>query len=322
MRNEAILSSTLSLRGSGGLPGRRPPDPRSAVPILLAAAIAATLPLRASPAGGAPQPSQPRFSSGISLVEVYATVTDSRGAAIRGLTAADFHVLEDGQPQAISAFAAGDFPLAVALAVDRSVSMTGETLALAKSAARSFLEALRPADRSMIIAIGSEIEVVAPLSRDRAAQLRALARLEPWGTTPLYDSIVRAIDLLEPAPGRRALVLLSDGIDRYSSATADDALDHARRSDVIVYPIDVGRQPSPFFPELAALTGGRSFQQRDPRKLATTLAAIGDELRFQYLLGYAPFRPISPGRPEWRAIRVTVDRPDARVRARDGYLAR
>jgi hypothetical protein len=65
----------------------------------------------------------------------------------------------------------------------------------------------------------------------------------------------------------------------------------------MVYPIDLGKQPAAIFPELASLTGGRSFHQRDPRRLAATLSAIGEELRFQYLLGYTPSRPIS-GDPE------------------------
>src|SRR5688500_13965629 len=89
-----------------------------------------------------------QFSSGVNLVEVYATVTDSRGDSVPNLTRADFEVLEDGQPQTISTFAAGEFPVSVALALDRSFSMAGEPLAMAKSAARVFLSDLRAADRS------------------------------------------------------------------------------------------------------------------------------------------------------------------------------
>ncbi len=264
-----------------------------------------------------------QFAGGVTLVEVYATVTDAGGRPVTDLRQRDFHVSEDGVPQAISAFAAGDFPLAVALAIDRSWSMAGQPLGLAKAAARSFLLQLRPGDRSMVIAVASDTEVVAPLSTSRAAALDALARLQPWSTTALHDAIVESIDLIQPAGGRRALVLLSDGADRYSRATAADALAHAREADVLVYPIAVGKARPTLFPELAALTGGQSFLLGgDLKRIDRTLAAIAEELRHQYLLGYAPTPPIDAAHPGWRSIEVKVDRPGVRVRARDGYVGR
>lgn len=238
-----------------------------------------------------------------------------------GLTQADFTVEEDGRPQVISAFAAGEFPLAVAVALDRSFSMPKERLAGAVAAARAFVQSLRSSDQALILAIVSETETLAPLSADRAAALAALDRVEPWGTTPLYDAILAALDAIQPATGRRALILLSDGDDRYSSASAADVLEYARSRDVLVYPIALGRTRPPIFAELAVVTGGRSSFVSDPRALHTTLQTIAQELRFQYLVGYVPARPAAD-RPEWRSIRVAVNRPGVRVRARDGYLAR
>ena len=97
-----------------------------------------------------------QFTSGVSLIEVYATVTDQQGEPIVGLTAADFEIAEDGARQTISAFAAGEFPLALAIGLDRSFSMGGKDnrLAVAKSAARTLVGALRPGDQVMIVAIG------------------------------------------------------------------------------------------------------------------------------------------------------------------------
>jgi hypothetical protein len=165
-----------------------------------------------------------QFSSGVNVVEVYAAVTDQNGAPVSGLQRDDFTVLEDGRAQTLAAFAEGDFPLSVALAIDRSFSMGARQLPTAVSAARTFLGELRSGDQAMIVAIGSEIEVVSPLSTDRAAQQRALGDLKPWGTTGLHDAIIESIDAIQAAKGRRALVLLSDGTDRYSTATAADAL--------------------------------------------------------------------------------------------------
>lgn len=91
---------------------------------------------------------------------------------------------------------------------------------------------------------------------------------------------------------------------------------------MLIYPIAFGRALPPLFPELAALTGGQSFQLRDPKQIDKTLATIAAELRHQYLLGYTPSRPVDPARPEWRAIQVKVNRTGMNVRARNGYVAR
>ena len=264
-----------------------------------------------------------QFTGGVNLVEVYATVTGAQGRPVTGLTAADFRIAEDGASQAISAFAAGDFPLSIAIGLDRSFSMAGKDnrLGVAKSAARTLVGALRPGDQVMVVAIGGETAVAAPLSTDRNAALAAIAGLDAWGTTPLYDATLEAIAAIQPARGRRALVLLSDGADRFSGTTAAELVDRARRDDVMIYPVAIGDARPPVFAELAAATGGRSFFVREPAALITTMTEIAAELRSQYLLGYAPSRQPASA-PSWHAIEVTVARRDVRVRAREGYLGR
>jgi Ca-activated chloride channel family protein len=269
----------------------------------------------------AAQETRPQFSSSVQLVEVYATVTDARGELVTGLRQSDFTLFEDDERQVVSAFAAGEFPLTVALGVDRSWSMAGDRLRLAKQASQAFLRELKPADRSMVLAISNEADVIAPLSADRPAQSRAVAALDPWSTTALHDAIIAALDRLEPEPGRQALVLFSDGADRYSAASAAQVVARARRSNALIYPIALGRERPPLLAELAVLTGGRSFLLRDARDLEPTLATIARELRYQYLLGYVPANPLVRGEREWRSIRVSVNgrQPGLRVRARDGY---
>jgi Ca-activated chloride channel family protein len=264
-----------------------------------------------------------QFTSGVNLVEVYVTVTDGRGEPVTGLTPADFSVADDGVPQSVSAFAAGEFPLALAIGIDRSFSMAGRDnrLAVARSAARTLVGELRAGDQVMVVAIGGETAIAAPLSADRAATLIAIDRLDAWGSTPLYDATLAAIDAIQPARGRRALVLLSDGTDRDSATTAADLVQRARARDVLVYPVAVGPTRPPVFAELAAATGGRSFFVRDPPSLARTMRVIAKELRFQYLLGYVPARERAQ-EPTWHAIDVAVRRPEVRVRAREGYTGR
>jgi Ca-activated chloride channel homolog len=279
----------------------------------LAAAAAASL-------GAQQEGPVARFSSGVQLVEVYATVTDTKGELLTGLRREDFEVYENNQLHTVSTFAAGEFPLTVALGVDRSWSMAGDPLRLAKQASQTFLRSLKPDDRAMVVAISSDADVVAPLTMDRAEQLRAVTALDPWSTTALHDGIIAALDRLEPEPGRQALVLFSDGVDRYSKAAVGQVVERARRSHALIYPIAIGKTRPPLLAELAVLTGGRSFLLRDVKELEKTLADIARELRYQYLLGYAPMEPIAATTKEWRSIRVVVKKPGVRVRARDGYM--
>lgn len=266
----------------------------------------------------------PQFASSVELVEVYATVTDAAGAPVTGLQVGDFELLEDGRAQTVQAFAAGDFPLSVALAVDHSASMSGSRLQRAVAAAQGFLSRLRAEDQVMVLGISSEVTVLSPLSTDRAAQARAIRALRPWSTTSLNDALVAGIGLIEAGRGRRGLIVVSDGEDRYSEASPADVLERARRAQVMVYPVALGKRAPALFAEVAVLTGGRSFHVQDADRLDRALADIARELRFQYLLGYAP-----AGQPEtmtgqqrrWHSIQVRVRRDGLRVRARDGYYA-
>jgi VWFA-related protein len=210
-------------------------------------------------------------------------------------------------------------PLAVAVALDNSFSMAGPQLELARSAARIFLGELRPADEAMILSIGSEVQAVAPLSTDRRAHLDAVARIDAFGTTALHDAIIRAIDAVQPAKGRRALVLLSDGDDKYSSASADAAVERARRSDVMVYPVGLGKRRP----------GCSPSSRRSPAAGLSTRDAKGCRTRSVpsraiCVISFARLHAVaanSARRRGWRAIGVTVKRPGARVRARI-FLAR
>jgi len=268
----------------------------------------------------AAQEPAPQFKSGVDLVEVYASVTDQAGKPVTGLTRDDFIVREDGEPQAIAAFVEGNFPLSIALAIDRSWSMAGEPLNRARRAAGVFLQALAPPDQSMLIAISGRVDTVAPLSTNREAATAALGRLDPWSTTALHDAIIQAADVIQAGTGRRALVLVSDGTDRYSTASADDVLAHVRRTDVMVYTATLAKREPPLFVELAAATGGRSFAARDGAALEDAMRSIVSDLHHQYLLGFAPDGKVrEPG--TWRSLEVTVKRTGARVRARRGYTA-
>jgi Ca-activated chloride channel family protein len=261
-----------------------------------------------------------QFSTRTDLVEVYATVTDRQGRLVTDLTQQDFVVREEGELQEVSTFAAGNQPVSLALAVDRSWSMAGEPLAAAQRAGRELLLELGDQDRVMLVAIGSDVEVPAPLTNDRRAVDTALQALDPWGSTALHDAVVTAFDAIEPAPGRRALVLVSDGLERNSTRTDDQVLQRVRASDVLAYPVVLERKVPAVLAQLAATTGGRAERVRRLRDLPSALRRIASELRHQYLLGYQPSSAPRPG--EYRRLNVQVRRPGHVVRARVGYLTR
>lgn len=269
----------------------------------------------------AAQEGRPSFRAAVQLVEVYVTVAGAQGAML-GLGPEDFELFEDEQPQTIESFASGDVPLAVILGIDRSFSMAGAPLDMAKRASRTFLRALHPDDRSSIIAISSDADLILPFSTDRAAQLGGVDALEAWGTTALYDSVLVALDRLESEAGRRALVVFSDGVDRGSRATAVEVIARVRRGGTLLYPVVLGPAPSALAVELAVASGGRSWHLADARELEAALGMIVDELRSQYFLGYVPAERVGES-GAWHSIQVRLRSPRSgvRVRARSGYFS-
>lgn len=256
------------------------------------------------------------FSARTEMVEVYATVTDDQGRLVTDLTPADFQVFEDGRPQEVLTFTPGDVPVSLALAFDRSFSMQGKPLEGAQMAARALLNELADVDRVTLIAISSEVDVVVPLTNNRLAVDQAVQGLDPWGSTALHDAVVQALDAIEPAPGRRALVLVSDGLERNSRHTAEEVYARVRTSDVMIYPVALSRRSPALFETLARLSGGRATATRQPDELPRIFRRFASELRHQYLLGYQPDSAAGPG---YRRLEVRVTRPGLVVRARAGY---
>ena len=110
----------------------------------------------------------------------------------------------------------------------------------------------------MLVAIGSEVDVPVPLTNDRRAVDTALQALDPWGSTALHDAVVTAFDAIEPAPGRRALVIVSDGLERGSRRSAADVLARVRASDVLAYPVVLQGKVPEVLAQLAVTTGGQA----------------------------------------------------------------
>jgi Ca-activated chloride channel family protein len=256
----------------------------------------------------------------VDVVHVTATVTDGDGRFVRGLPRQRFRVVEDNVPQEITYFAAENVPLEIIVAVDVSGSMT-DAMAQLKQATKKFLSALRPTDRVTLIGFNDNVFTLARPGADLAARLRAVDRLAPWGGTALYDVVVQAVDQLGRQPGRRVLVVFTDGEDLNSHVSVRVAEDRLGASDVVLYPIGQGRavESKPLkevLERLARKTGGRAFFQ-EAQQLEGAFGQIVEELSNQYLLGYVPKNGGRNG--AWRTVNVEVSDRALKVRARQGY---
>jgi Ca-activated chloride channel homolog len=258
----------------------------------------------------------------VDVVQVTVSVSDSRGRFVKGIPQDAFHVQEDGRPQAITHFASEDVPLELVAAIDISGSMA-PAMPRVKTAVKEFLGEVPAQDRVTLLGFNDNIFTLTRKATDAAERMRAVDRLAPWGSTALYDVLLRGIDILGRQTGRKALVVFTDGEDQGSHATINDVERRMQSSDVTLYMIGQGRGVTMdalkrVMERLSAPTGGRAIFTDSIDELHTAFADLLDELSNQYLLGYQS----SNNRRDdaWRRIRVEVD-GHHEVRARQGYRA-
>ncbi|MGD0294293.1 MAG: VWA domain-containing protein [Terracidiphilus sp.] len=267
----------------------------------------------------------------VKLVNVFVNVIDQNGAIVAGLTREDFALTEDGRPQQISVFERqSELPLNLTLAIDTSGSVRKD-MAEEADAARRFAHALlRSQDQMSLLQFATYVRELTPFTNKVAQIDHGLSELRGDWATALYDAICQASTRLGNNPGRRVLVLISDGDDTASSATYAQALEKALRNEVMIYSLidvpieasagrDLGGEHALI--TLAEQTGGKSFYVSDGG-LNKAFAQVSDDLRTQYLLAYYPHNQ-EPGRVFHR-IQVTIPRATPQsfnIRHRTGYYA-
>src|SRR5215831_5106145 len=258
----------------------------------------------------------------VDVVQIIATVVDSGGHFISGLPKTSFHVEEDGKPQRVSHFGAEDVPLELIVACDVSGSMA-PAMSRLKQAVKEFLAAVPSRDQVTLIGFNDSIFALTRRASDPAERMKAVERLAPFGATALYDVILKGVDMLGKQPGRRAMIVFSDGEDQGSHASITDVERRLQASDVTLYMIGQGRGVEVealkgVMQRLVEPTGGRALFTDDIDQLHLAFSDLLEELSNQYLLGY---EPTNNKRDEtFRKISVRVD-AQGRVRARQGYRA-
>ena len=258
----------------------------------------------------------------VDAVLVPIIVTD-HGRFVRGLQRGDFEVLEDGVPQQLVAFASEDSALDLVLAIDVSGSMEN-ALEDVKAAVKQLLSRLRPGDAATLIGFNETTFLVAEREKDPRAREDAVGLLTAWGGTALYDATVRAVYLVGRSPGRKGVILFSDGDDRHSLTPPLPAAARVQSGNAMLYSIGFGSGASvpalrARLEQYAQSTGGRAFYPRHTEELGAVFGDVIAELSNQYVLSYVSSNGKSDG--AWRTIRVRVRKGKYDVRARRGYQA-
>ncbi|HYJ89105.1 MAG TPA: VWA domain-containing protein [Pyrinomonadaceae bacterium] len=264
------------------------------------------------------------------LVVLNVTVTDQAGQYIPGLKLADFKIFEDGKEipvQLVSSFSLHESPFASVVLLDTSGSMESR-MSLARSAAVRFLDRLREEDVAAVFKFDSKVEQVQEFSGSRDLAPMAFG-IRAKGMTTLHDAIVDAAKALAERPEKRkAIVVLSDGMDTYSRSSADKAVESALAIGATIYTVDMssseggrlsGVHNAAVLRSFAEKSGGRFVAAPGGPMLRDAFANIADELGHQYTIAYRPLNRTRDGK--WRKLEVKVTRADLVVRTRKQYRA-
>ena len=308
--------------------------------VLIGLALAAAPAVAQSPAPApSPSPSAPAsprpkpFTLGVDVdvVSVTAVVHDKRGRFVPGLGPKDVAVFEDGVKQEVSYFreaqGAGEerIPLSVVLVLDSSGSMR-DSMRFLRQAANAFVGKLEEIDTGLVVQFNDTVKGSAEFTGDPDRLERFVESLQAWGGTALFDAVHYGLSRVKDQPGRKAVIVFSDGADRDSTMSEQEVIDYARSVEATVYSVLIksgdgllGRSPRGFLRKIAKETGGSFFSPDKVGELVQVFSGISDELHNHYALAYTPQRP-----PDgtWREIEVRLlTNKDAVVRVRQGYFA-
>jgi VWFA-related protein len=310
--------------------------------LLAAVAVAATI------AGAVAQDNEPLLKVDVNLVSVLFSVRDKKGALIPNLTKDDFKILEEGKEQTIRNFAKEtDLPLTLGLLVDVSRSQENLIGVEREAAGQFFSQVLKPKDMAFLISFGSDAELLqdstnsARLLRDGLNELRLSTSMSGAGPLPgpvptasqpkgtiLFDAVsLAATEKLRHEVGRKAIVLITDGVDQGSRYDVHQAIEAAQKSDAIIYSIYYVDQGfygmfgggSGDLKRMSEETGGRMFKVDRKHTLQDIFDEIQNEMRSQYAIAYTPTDSTRNG--EFRKIEIRTEKKDLKVQARKGYYA-
>jgi VWFA-related protein len=284
MRGITLPASTLATNPGtryyrnmtpNAVPGRA--LPKLAARWAIFAALMAVLPASpassspGSPGAAAPPGAAQTFRSGVNLVILPVTVTNTDGRFVAALTQRDFSVFEDDHQRPIEQFSAERVPVSLGILIDISGSMLGARFADARIALGKLLERLQSDDRVFLAVFNDTFRMVLPWTNDHGAVTDALARVVPRGGTSLYSALTTALPVLNAGPNqKKALVLISDGADNsmpggvVNRAGLESAVQHALESEALIYAVGIGKPMPPIDEFLRQDAAARLQMAYDP----------------------------------------------------------
>lgn len=257
------------------------------------------------------------------LVEVYATVVDERGHFVDGLTAEAFRVLDNGKEQKLKHFESDAESMHCAILLDTTGSMSG-ALPRLKNSVIDFIRNLGPDDYVAVYTFTEQLQIQQDFTQDKDAAMRAVLRLRAGGRTALFNALSEAAQTMRDQPGKKAMVVFTDGDDNASILNSDAAVNRARVEGVPLFTVAEGEaldcpDLKKILLNLSNTTGGAAFDVDDEKGMDAIFQRISSQLHHMYLLAYTP--TIGPQEKDWRRIDVQVDRvQEARIRAKAGYF--
>ncbi len=292
----------------------------------------------------------------VELVNVGAVVVDKNGNFIPGLKEENFRILEDGTPQQIQRLEAAEAPMTVALLIEFS-DLYWEFLYETMEAAYGFVNSLKPEDWVAVIAYDMRSEILQDFTRNKAAAFDALNRMRipAFSETNLFDALTDLVTRLEGVEGRKAILLISSGVDTFSRTNYDKVLKLVQSSETPIYAIGTGQAIREWYDargylgsstqigflqadnqlrSFAKLSGGRAYFPRFEGQFPEIFNDVAASLRNEYNLSYSPTNAARDGK--FRKIKVELVAPDGQplkvvdqkgkelkyeIRAREGYTA-
>ncbi len=276
---------------------------------------------------------QQTFRVGVDLTHFSIVVTDRQGAPITGLTAQDFEVIEEGKPQPIKFFAAGEPesapPLHIGFLLDTSGSMELDIKDV-RTAAIKFLNRMESAVDITLVDFDTEVRVARYAAADYPRLIERIRGRKPDGYTALFDALGVYLDGAHGQTGQKILVMYTDGGDTRSALSQKDVIDLLRASDVTVYVVgylehqgSAATAQRQQLDRFASMTGGQAFFPTSLKDIDKMYEKIEREVAARYSIGYLSTDERTDG--SWRRVKVRLNRPDlkgVRLRTRDGYFAR
>jgi Ca-activated chloride channel homolog len=259
----------------------------------------------------------------VRLVEVYASVYDHSGQYVQGLSRDSFQVFEDGKLQQITNFEADSGKLSCAILLDTTGSMS-EALPRVKNSIMKLIDVLENEDAVAIYTFDQRLVVRQDFTTDKAAAKRAVLRTRAEGQTALFDALSEVAQEISKRPGKKALVVFSDGDDNASALNANAAVTRAKKAGIPLYAIAEGeatrsKELRKLLEDLSKRTGGTSYEVKKPADIDQVFQKIALDLQHLYMLAYRPQAGAEAGK--WRKIEVSLrGQKDYRIRSKEGYF--